>query len=113
MISVWDGSFPLPTALQIRVVAKENEDSLHKIKVIEYTCGLSAVVVGLSLYSYSVRELLASLALFTGAFFLLGLAVVGVFLFGWAALQATLWTGPATRNMIAFSRRLVTACARP
>jgi uncharacterized membrane protein len=88
-------------------------DSLHKTKVIECTCGLSVVIVGLGLYSYYVRELLASLALFTGAFFLLALAVAGVFLLWCAAIQAALWTRPASRNMIALSRRLVAAYVRP
>jgi hypothetical protein len=88
-------------------------DSLHKIKVIEYTCGLSVVIVGLGLYSFYVRELLASLALFAGAFFLLSLAVIGVFLIYYAGFQAVRWTRPASRNMIAFSRRLVAAYVRP
>jgi len=86
---------------------------LHKIKVIEYTLALSVLIVGLGLYSFYVRELLASLALFTGAFFLLGLAVGAVFLLGWAALQAILSAGSATRNTIAFSRRLIAAYAKP
>jgi hypothetical protein len=86
---------------------------LHKIKVIEYTCGLSAMVVGLGLYSFYVRELLASLALFTGAFFLLGLALFGIVLLGWVALHVILSAGAATRNTIAFSRRLIAAYAKP
>jgi hypothetical protein len=80
---------------------------VHKNKVIEYSFGLSTVIIGLGFYSYYVRELLASLALFTGAFFLLGLALVGGFLLGWVAVQAFRWTGPASHDLIAFSRRLV------
>lgn len=76
-------------------------------------CTVSAVIVGLGLYSFYVRELLASLALFTGAFLLLGLALFAVFLLGWAVLQAFLWAGPAARNAIAYSRRLVAANAKP
>jgi hypothetical protein len=86
---------------------------LQKIKVIEYTCGFSSLIVGFGLYSYYVRELLASLALFTGAFFLLGLAVAGGFLLWYAGVQAVVWTRPASRNMIAFTRRLVAAYAKP
>jgi hypothetical protein len=71
------------------------------------------VTVGLGLYSYYVRELLASLALFTGAFFLLSLVAFGVFLIWWACEQVALRTPPASRNMIALSRRLIAAYARP
>jgi hypothetical protein len=85
---------------------ERQEDSLHKMKVLEYTCGLSTAILGFSLYSYYVRELLAYLALFTSAFVLLGLVFVGVFLLGWAALQAIRWTGTASRDMVTFSRRL-------
>ena len=86
---------------------------MQKYKAIEYTCGVSAVIVGFGIYSYYVRELLASLALFTGAFFLLGLAVAAVSLLWYAGVQAILWTGPASRNMLAFSRRLVAAYVKP
>jgi len=73
-------------------------------KAIGYTCGLSVVIVGLGLYSYYVRELLASLVLFTGAFFLLGLVALGIFL---------IWTAPTSRNVVALSRRLIAAYAKP
>lgn len=86
---------------------------MHKIKAIEFTCGLSVVIVGLSLYSYYVRELLASLALFTGVFFVLSLAAFGMFLLWYAAVQAAIWTRPASRNVMALSRRLVAAYVRP
>lgn len=71
------------------------------------------MIVGLGLYSYYVRELLASLALFTGAFFLLGLVAAGMYLLWCAGVRVATWTGPASRNMIAFSRRLVAAYVRP
>ena len=86
---------------------------MQKVKAIEYMCGLSGVIVGLGLYSYFVRELLASLALFTGAFFLLGLAAVVIFLVWSAVMQAAIWTRPASRNVIALSRRLVAAYVKP
>jgi hypothetical protein len=88
-------------------------DSLFKFKAIDYTCGLSVAIVGLGLYSYYVRELLVSLFLFSAAFFFLALAVVGAFLIWWASKQMVVWTRPAARNMIVFSRRLITEYARP
>ena len=45
---------------------------MREIKAIEYTCGSSAVVAGLGLYSYQVRELLAALVLVHRGFFLSG-----------------------------------------
>ncbi len=71
------------------------------------------MIVGLGLYSYYVRELLASLVLFTIAFFFLGLAALGVFLVWCASEKVAIWTLPASRNMIALSRRLITAYTRP
>jgi hypothetical protein len=70
------------------------------------------VIVGLGLYSYNVREFLASLALFTAVFFFLGLVALAVFLLWCASVQVAIWTPPASRNMIAFSRRLISAYAR-
>ena len=86
---------------------------MHKFKVMEYACGLSVLIVGLGLYSFYVRELLASLALFTGACFLLALAAFAVFLLGLAALSTIRSAGNATRNTIAFSRRLIAAYSKP
>ena len=72
-----DVSFPFLATPAIQAQLKKKGDSLREIKTIDYTCGLSVVIVGLGLYSYYVRELLASLVLFTGTF-LLGL-VLGCF----------------------------------
>jgi len=66
-------------------------------------------MVGFGLYSNYVRELLASLALFTAAFFFLGLAAFVLFLLGCATVQVAIWAPPASRNMMAFSRRLIAA----
>jgi hypothetical protein len=85
---------------------------LREIKTIEFTCGLSAVIVGLGMYSYYVRELLASLALFTGAFFIVGLVAFGMFLVWSAGEKIAIWAPPASRNVIALSRRLIVAYAR-
>lgn len=85
---------------------------MREIKAIEYTCGLSAAIVGLGLYSYYVREIVASLVLFTGAFFLLSLAALGVFLVCCAGQKVAIWAPPASRNMVALSRRLIAAYAK-
>jgi hypothetical protein len=70
------------------------------------------VIVGLGLYSYYVRELLACLLLFSVAFFFLTLVVLGVFLVWCASEQVAMWTRPASRNVIALSRRFIAAYAR-
>lgn len=86
---------------------------MRELKATKYACALSIMIVGLGLYSYYVRELLASLLLFTVAFFFVGLLALGVFLIGCASVQVAIWTPSASRNMIAFSRRLITAYAKP
>jgi hypothetical protein len=86
---------------------------LRELKAIECMCGLGVLIVGLGLYSYYVRELLASLVLFTAAFFFLALAALGVFLIWCASVQVAIWTPSASRNMIAFSRRLIATSAKP
>jgi len=69
-------------------------------------------VAALDLYSYYVRELLVSLALFTVAFLILALAVLAAVLFWWASEQLASRTGPASRKVVAFSRRVIAAYAR-
>ncbi len=85
---------------------------MRKPKSKEYTCGLIATVAGLSLYSFYVRELLASLALFSVAFFSLALVMLVAFLIWWASEQVAIWSLPASRNVVAFSRRLIAAHPR-
>jgi len=94
-------------------LAERQGDSLRELKATGYTCGLGLLIVGLGLYSYYVRELLASLVLFSLAFFFLGLVVLGVFLVWRASVEVTICTRPASRSVIAFSRRLIAAYARP
>lgn len=86
---------------------------MRELKLTEFTCGLSLVVVGLGLYSYYVRELLASLALFSVAFCFLAIVIFGMFLIWSASIRVAGWTRAASRNMIAMSRRLIAAYARP
>jgi hypothetical protein len=88
-------------------------DSLREIKIRDYICGLIVTIVGLGLYSYYVRELMAALTLFSVAFFFLALAGLSGLLVWSASVQLAIWARPASRNMIAFSRRLVAAYAKP
>ena len=85
---------------------------MREIKIRDYTCGIVATIVGLGLYSYYVRELLAALTLFTVAFFSLGLAVLGVLMVWSASVQVAVWAKPASRNFVTFTRRLAAAYAR-
>lgn len=86
---------------------------MRENRPIEYTCGLGVVIVGLGLYSYYVRELMVSLALFTGVFFLLSLVALGVALVYWTGRKVAHWATPASRTMASFSRRLIAAYAKP
>jgi 3-oxoacyl-[acyl-carrier protein] reductase len=73
---------------------------LGKLKALEYTCGLGVMIVGLGLYSYYVRELLASLFLFSVFFFSMSLVVLSVFLAWCASKQVALWSQPTSRKAI-------------
>jgi len=70
-------------------------------------------IAGLALYSYYVRELLAALTLFSLAFFFLALVGLGALLIWSASVQVAIWATPASRNVMAFSRRLIAAYAKP
>lgn len=87
-------------------------DSLREAKIRYFMCGLAVAIVGLGMYSYYVRELLASLALFSLGFVFLALIGLGVFLVWWASAQVGIWARPASRNMMAFSRRMISAYAK-
>jgi hypothetical protein len=86
---------------------------VRDMKIRDYTCGLIVTIVGLGLYSYYVRELLAALTLFSVAFFLVALAGLGALLVWSASAQVAIWARPASRSMMAFSRRRIAAYARP
>ncbi|HMD06425.1 MAG TPA: hypothetical protein VKH63_02760 [Candidatus Acidoferrum sp.] len=81
--------------------------------IIKCTGGIVLTLVGIDLYSYHVRELLVSLALFSVVFLLLALVVLAAILLWWASEQLASKTGPASRRVIAFSRRLIATYARP
>ncbi len=55
-----------------RCTVDKTEDSLRKLRALDYTCGLGVMIRGLGLYSYFVREFLVSLVLFSAVFFLDG-----------------------------------------
>jgi hypothetical protein len=69
--------------------------------------------MGLGLYSYYFRELMAALTLFSVAFFFLVLVVLGALLAWSVSVQVAIRAWPASRSMVAFSRRLIAAYARP
>ncbi len=86
---------------------------MREIKIRDYTCGLIVTIVGLGLYSYYVRELLAALTLFSMAFFFLALVGLSALLVWCASVQVAIWARPASRSMMAIFRRSITASARP
>jgi hypothetical protein len=88
---------------------------LTRSNVVKCACGLGITIAVLDLYSYyvHVRELLVSLVLFTGVFLILALATFAVVFLWWASEQLLDRTGPASRRVIAFSRRVIAAYARP
>jgi len=64
-------------------------------------------------HSYYVRELLVSLALFSVGFLFLALLVFAAVLLWWASEQLADRSRPASRKVIAYSRRLIAANAKP
>ena len=66
-------------------------------------------IVGLGLHSYRVRELLASLVLFSVAFFFFALLALGAVLAWWASEQLVIWTEAWSPSVFAFSNHLITA----
>jgi hypothetical protein len=86
---------------------------LRTPKIRECACGLVVTILGLACSSYYIRELLVSLALFSVAFLFLALTVLAAILLWWASEQLADWSGPASRKVIAFSRRLIATYARP
>jgi len=74
---------------------------LGKIRIRNYTCGFALTIVALGLYSYYVRELLASLLLFSALSLAMGLIVLGGVLAGYAAKQVALWSRLGSQDAIA------------
>jgi hypothetical protein len=82
-------------------------------KFIKRSCILTVLSLGPIFYSYHVRELLVSLALFTAAFLVLALATLAAVLLWWASEQLADRTGPASRKVIAYSRRVIATYGKP
>jgi len=85
---------------------------LSRINIIKCTCAAGITISALDLYSYYVHELLVSLVLFTAVFLVLALATFAAVFLWWASEQLANRSGPASRRVIAFSRRLIAAYAR-
>ena len=85
---------------------------MRETKIRNYRWELVGTIVGLGLYSYRVRELLASLALFAVLFSCLALAAVGAVLAWWASEHLVIWAEGWSPSVFAFSNRLITAYAR-
>jgi hypothetical protein len=73
---------------------------LRDIKIRDYTFGLVVTIVGLGLYSYYVRELLAALTLFSVAFFFLVLVGLSALLVCSASVQVAIWASVAERDRV-------------
>jgi len=86
---------------------------LPEINIRNYSCALFVTIAGLGLYSYYVRELLAVLTFFTIGFLILALVGLAAVLVWCASVQLAMRARPASRNVIAFSRRLIEEYARP
>ncbi len=67
---------------------------------------------GLDIHSYYLFEILISLVLVGVAVLSLGLVALCGMLVFWVTTKVANWTVPASRNVIALSRRLLTAYAR-
>ncbi|MGB8474766.1 MAG: hypothetical protein WCE61_11840 [Candidatus Acidiferrum sp.] len=85
---------------------------MRETKTLSCMGGLTVTVAALAVNSYYVRELLVSLALFSVAFLILAAGALVAILAWWASEQATIWTEPASRSVVAFSRRLLAAYAK-
>ncbi|MGC2528297.1 MAG: hypothetical protein WA639_11150 [Candidatus Acidiferrum sp.] len=82
-------------------------------KISKRSCGLAVTMVALALRSYYVRELLVSVALFSVGFLLLALLVFAAVLVWWVSEQLANGAGPASRKVMAWSRRLIATYEKP
>ncbi len=85
---------------------------MSRTNIIKCTAAFFITIAVLDLYSYYVHELLVSLVLFTCVFLVLALATFAAVFLWWASEQLLDRSGPASRRVIAFSRRLIAAYAR-
>lgn len=69
--------------------------------MMDYTCGLAVTIVGLGLYSYYVRELVASLLLFSAVFWGMAFIVLGGVLAWYTSKQIAVWSSRMARGVVA------------
>jgi hypothetical protein len=86
---------------------------LRRLKINKYTSLLAVAIVGLGVCSYHVRELLLALVVFSVGFGVLALAALVAVILWWASERIASKTGPASRRVLAFSRRILALYARP
>jgi hypothetical protein len=104
-------SVPAPRIiiLPLRATEGHDETSSHEAcaqiypwaRTRNYAWAIAAVAMGLGLHFYYMREMLASLVLFSLLFFSLSLVVLGVLLVGYTGVQVATWAGSASRVVIA------------
>ena len=82
-------------------------------KISKRIFGLTVTMVALALHSYYVRELLVSVALFSVGFLLLALLVFAAVLVWWVSERLANGAGPASRKVMAWSRRLIATYEKP
>jgi len=82
-------------------------------KISKRICGLALTMVALALHYYYVRELLVFVALFSVGFLILALLVFAAVLVWWVSEQLADGAGPASRKVMAWSRRLIATYEKP
>jgi hypothetical protein len=81
--------------------------------IIKCTVGSLLTIVALDVYSYRMHELLVSLALFSAVFLLVVLSTLSTVLLCWAGKQLASRALGASRRVIAYSRGIISAHAKP
>ena len=74
---------------------------------------MAVIIVALALHSYYVRELLVSVALFSLGFLFLAVLVIATVVLWWASEQLADRAGRVSRKVMALSRRVIAAHAKP
>lgn len=67
-------------------------------KASDFACGMGVMVLGLGLHFYSARDLLATLAVLSVAFSLVGLVALTVLCARYAGKRVTVWARTASPN---------------
>ena len=72
-----------------------------------YAWATGVMIAGLGLYFYYVRELVASMLIFSTVFFLLSLLVLSGFFVWYAGKQVLAWSRPVSQDAIKLFRSFV------